>query len=61
MTHDYATWLRTICRHDSRSVDGCRYCEVAEELERQHRRLAKARAILEPMADCDQEIREWLK
>lgn len=30
------------------------------EIERLQRREAKARAILEPMAECDAEIREWL-
>lgn len=28
------TKLRAVCRHDSRSVDGCTSCEAADEIER---------------------------
>jgi hypothetical protein len=35
--------------------------EADREIERLTQREAKARAILEPMAMCDPQIREWLK
>ena len=44
-----------------READGRDIVVLADEIERLQRREAAAREILEPMHDCDQAIRDWLK
>lgn len=41
-----ATKLRTICGHDSRSVEGCIHCEAADQLESQVLRVNKLEGTL---------------
>ena len=33
-SNPYVGWLRRQCGHDSRSIDGCGYCDAAGEIER---------------------------